>query len=83
MYLGIIDVTPLDNYKLELTFENKEKRIFDFVPYLKTGIFSELSDKNLFKSVFVSFDTIEWKNGADLDPEILYEESYPLKAEYC
>ena len=78
MYLGVINVDPLDEYKLELTFENNEKRIFNLKPYLDTGIFSELVDQNLFKSVFVSYDTIEWKNGADLDPEILYEKSIPL-----
>jgi len=81
MYFGIISVLPLDNYKLELTFENSEKRIFDFNPYLETGIFSELKDKKLFKSVFVSYDTIEWKNGADLDPEVLYEKSSPYLAD--
>lgn len=78
MYLGVINVVPLDKYQLELTFENNEKRIFNLKPYLETGIFSELADKNLFKSVFVSYDTIEWENGADLDPEILYEKSTPL-----
>ncbi len=78
MYLGVINVNPLEKYQLELTFENNEKRIFNLKPYLDTGIFSELVDEKLFKSVFVNYDTIEWKNGADLDPEILYEKSIPL-----
>ena len=34
MYLAIIDVKPLDDYKLELTFENNEKRLFDMKPEL-------------------------------------------------
>ena len=77
MYLGISDVKPLSDYRLELTFENDEKRIFDVKPYLHLGKLSELTDKNVFNSVRVSFDTIEWDNGADLDPELLYEESTP------
>ncbi len=58
MYLAVKDVKAMDNYKLILTFEFK--------------------DKNLFKTVKVSFDTIEWSNGADIDPETLYEDSHSL-----
>ncbi|MFW6248362.1 MAG: DUF2442 domain-containing protein [Bacteroidota bacterium] len=75
MYLAIIDVKPLENYLLLLTFENNEKKIFDMKPYLDKGIFSELKDEKKFRSVRVSFDSIEWCNQADLDPEFLYEKS--------
>ena len=37
MYLSIIDVEPLEAYKLELTFENKEHRVFDVSPYHRAG----------------------------------------------
>jgi hypothetical protein len=47
-------------------------------PYLEIGIFKELRDVSLFNSVRVSFDTIEWDNEADIDPEILYKESTVL-----
>jgi len=82
MYKGIIDVKPLSDYKLLLTFENNEIREFDVKPYLSLGIFSELKDETLFESVQISFDTIEWKNGADLDPEVLYEESQPSATKF-
>jgi len=75
MYLAIKKVKPLSNYKLELTFENKEKRIFDVKPYLDTGLFKALKNENIFKAVKISYDSIGWPNGADLDPEILYEKS--------
>ena len=75
MYLAIIDVKPLENYELLLTFENNEKKIFDMKPYLDKGIFSELKDEKKFRSVRVSFDSIEWCNQADLDPEFLYDKS--------
>ena len=75
MYLSVNKVKPLDDYKLELTFENKEIKIFGVTPYLDTGIFTTLKDENFFKMIKVSFDTIGWPNGIDLDPEILYEKS--------
>jgi hypothetical protein len=80
MYMSITAVKPLADYQLELTFENSEQRIFDLKPYLSTGIFSELKDAAVFNSVHISFDTVEWNNEADIDPEVLYEESVPIPA---
>lgn len=78
MYLAIKDVKPQDNYLLLLTFENGEKRQFDMKPYLDFGIFQELKDIRLFKTVKTSFDSIEWDNEADFDPEILYQKSLKI-----
>lgn len=75
MYLAVKEVKYIDNYKLILTFENNEVKLFDMIPYLDKGIFQELKDENLFKAVKVSFDSIEWPNEADIDPETLYEDS--------
>ena len=44
-------------------------------PYLETGIFKELKDEVQFNTVHLSFDTVEWNNEADLDPEDLYKYS--------
>ena len=75
MYLAIKQVKALKNYNLLLTFENGEKRQFDMTPYLNLGIFQELKDEKMFRTVKTNFDTIEWDNEADIDPEILYQES--------
>jgi len=75
VYLAVKKVKPLANYTLELVFENKEIRIFDLKPYLDTGLFKALKDEKLFRMVKVSYDTIGWSNGVDLDPETLYEKS--------
>ncbi len=75
MYLSVIEVKPLKDYQLLLTFENGEKRIFNMKPYLGKGIFQELKDEKMFRTVRVSFDSIEWSNQADIDPEVLYEKS--------
>ena len=75
MYWTVLKVLPLENYRLLITFENKEERIFDVTPYLEIEIFKELKDVNLFNRAKVSFDTVEWENEADFDPEFLYENS--------
>ena len=79
MYKAIIDVKPIEDRKLILTFENNEKRVFDVTPYLDIGVFKELKDPAMFNSVRISFDSIEWANNADLDPELLYEKSQEYK----
>lgn len=75
MYIGVKNVRPLSDFKLAITFENGAEKLFDAKPYLEKGIFRELKDEKFFNSVHVSFDTIEWDNGADLDPELLFAES--------
>jgi hypothetical protein len=60
-------------------FENNQIKIFDMNPYLETGLFQKLKDENIFSKVKISFDTIEWPGGIDLDPEILYEKSKILE----
>lgn len=70
---------PLKNHRLLLTFENNEKRVFYVTPYLNAGLFSELSNPSMFNSVRVNFDSIEWANHADLDSELLYQNSKKYK----
>ncbi len=82
MYLSVKSVKPLDGYKLQIQFEGGEERFFDVSPYLNTGKFAELKDVSLFNTVAVKFDTIEWANHIDIDPEFLYEKSVKKEDEY-
>ena len=70
-----IDVKILDNYEIEILFDNQEKRIFDVKTYFKFKIFKELEDIEKFKKVKVSGLSIEWENGADICPDELYNNS--------
>ena len=81
MYLAVKDVKALDDYFLLLKFENEEEKLFDMKPYLDIGKFKELKDKTLFNSVKICFDSIEWDNQLDLDPELLYHKSYNKRQE--
>ena len=71
----ITSVKPQDNYKLSLTFSDGKAGIFDAEPYLDIGIFKELRELSLFKSVKIADATIEWANGADLCPGCVYLET--------
>ena len=49
MYLSIVEVEPLEDYKLLLKFENNAERLFDVSPYLKVGKYSELKNKSILE----------------------------------
>lgn len=71
----IIDVQPLDNYKLFLTFENGEKKVYDMLYWLDKPMFQELKNIDLFRTVKVAGLSIAWLHGQDLCPDELYGDS--------
>lgn len=78
MYPSVKEVAPEQDYTLILKFSNGDKRRFDMKPYLDKGIFIELKDIAKFNTVHVSFDSIEWENEADFDPEVLFRDSIKM-----
>ena len=70
-----IDVKPLNNYEIELKFDNGEVKILDVKPYFKFKIFNELKENNKFRTVKISGLSVEWDNGADICPDELYNNS--------
>ena len=73
-------VHPLDDYELEVSFENGEFRRFDVKPYLGRGIFVRLRDLAIFRGVRVIAGSIEWPGGLDLSYDTLYVDGQPIIA---
>lgn len=71
----------LPDYKVLFAYADGERRVFDMTPLLDKGIFRELHDPSVFGCVRPAFDTIEWPNGADVSPELLYRDSLPATPE--
>lgn len=71
-------VRALDDYELEVSFENGECRRFDVKPYLGRGILMRLRDRSLFQAVRAVAGSVEWPGGLDLSYETLYVESQPI-----
>lgn len=65
-------VTPLDNYKLSLVFDNGEHKIFDVKPLIIGEWFGELQYISIFKTVKIAGNTVEWIKGQDVCPDDLY-----------
>ena len=71
-------VRPLDDYRLEVEFENGERRIFDVTPYLHRGVFVRLQNRATFHAARVVVGSVEWPGGLDLSYDTLYLESQPI-----
>lgn len=67
-----IAVKALDNYLLEIIFDNQEMKIFDMSEKIKKKYYRDLQNKTIFKSVKVSDITLEWITGQDICPDGLY-----------
>ena len=71
-------VFPESSYRLRLIFTNNEERIYNVKPLLKYGVFRELRDESIFRSVSIFMGSVQWTGGQDLCPDTLYEGSKPL-----
>ncbi len=69
-------VAPLENFVVRVEFTNGAIREIDLEPYLRGPVFEPLrKDINLFRAVRVDprMKTLVWDNGADIDPDVLYQ----------
>jgi len=71
----VLKVEYQDDYKLRLTFTNKEVRQFDLSAYLNYPVYQPLKDKSFCKKVKAADGIIQWNEYIDFDPDTLYLES--------
>ncbi len=75
MYIDIISAKYVNEYRIELIFENGRSGVVDFTKFIsKGGVFSRLSDLDFFKRFLVNKElgVIMWEEEIDIAPEILY-----------
>ena len=69
------EVKTLDDYCLQIVFENGETKIYDMSALLEMPFYSKLKNKSLFNTVKVKDITLEWATGQDICPDNLYNNS--------
>ena len=69
------EVKPLEDYNLQIVFDNGEKRIYDMSRLLEMPFYKKLKNKSIFNTVKVSDITLEWVTGEDICPEEIYHNS--------
>ncbi len=76
-----IDVQLMKNYKLLVTFNNRECRGVNATPHIKGSRFGKLKDQSVFRRVQVGGLSIKWPDGQDICLYRLYEDSIPCRAD--
>ena len=81
MFLKVLVVKCLKEYRLEITFNDGVRKEVDLHDELEGPMFALLKEQKLFRQVTVNpeTNTIEWPNGADFAPEFLYEIGHEVK----
>ena len=79
MFPRIKSVRHIQDYRLELTFNDGVRAELDFKHKVlgRGGMFAPLEDIDFFSQVKVDFEigTLVWPNDVDLDPDVLYSEA--------
>lgn len=68
----VTQVKVIENYQIEATFANGDKRRFDMQSYLDYPAFIPLKDKAIFRSAHVKYGVVTWNDETDLSPDTLY-----------
>ena len=74
-----MEVKVLEEYRLLITFDNNERRIFDVAPYLSDDFFAPLRNVSVFRTARINPITVEWSGGIDICPDELYYNSRPIE----
>ena len=70
-------VKALENYKIQITFENEEIKTFDCKPLLNYPVYKALKNIHVFNNPAIQYGTVIWNNNIDICPDTLYLDSKP------
>jgi hypothetical protein len=80
MHPRITQVEVPGPFRVTLTFTDGSTDTVDLAPWIegRRGVFAALQDPAFFAQVAVDAEagTIVWPNGADLDPDVLFEAAH-------
>lgn len=78
MLVDVVSVTALPDYKLDITFADGKRGIYDMAAYLEKGVFRRLRNVAFFNLARVDYGTVTWPTDLDVAPETLYQDCVPV-----
>jgi len=77
-FIKITHVEARSDHTLLLTFENGEKRLYDFKPELDIPVFAPLKNIGLFMQAKKNSYAVIWNDELDMASEALYYNGMPV-----
>ena len=71
-------VKPVEDYKIQVKFDNGEQKIFDVTPYIGGTLYGKLKDKHYFNNVKIIDGYVTWADEQDIAAHELYDYSVPV-----
>lgn len=78
-FIKLVSVTANPDHTLLLTFENGEKKLYDFKPKLNLDIYEPLKNPALFMQAQKQAYAVVWNDKIDIASEALYENGMPVE----
>jgi len=76
--ISVRRVKALDDFKLDLTFSDGERKIYDMKPQIWGVAFEPMKgNMDFFRKVFLWMGTVAWPENIDIAPEELYDNGVP------
>lgn len=79
--MKVIGVSPLPDYKLQVTFDDGVSGIVDLKDFIKNGIFSVLQNEDSFNKVHATGYSVAWSDELEIDALVIYAELLNKKPE--
>jgi len=73
MYWDVVDVYPLKDRELAVTFDEGVNGTIKICKSFCTGVFKPLLDDSVITKAKIKQGAIVWENGLDLAPDTLYK----------
>lgn len=73
-----VEVKVMENYLLQIKFDNGEEKLFDAASLIIRKPYLPLKDISVFKTAHANGITVEWSGEIDICPDELYYGSTEL-----
>ena len=74
----VTNVTPRQDYTLDVSFADGSEKVYDMRPHLTKGVFQRLQNLPFFMQAHTDGCTVVWSDDLDIAPEELYENGVPI-----
>ena len=74
MYWDVRDIRIVEDYAIQVRFQDGLEGVVRFLPGFFRGVFAHLSDPKLFRQATIAGGAVTWPGELDLAPDAMHHE---------